>query len=158
MILREWGTQAAQRCDALGHSPSRETIRRPVHSGRGLQVFDKVEEQLRQHLTGRGVADINSLRGLTHRRVAEAEMRHDARAAIDPEKCTNCGLCARVCFKQAPVEADGATRIHTEHCVGCGLCVSVCPQNAICHYIRFLPKTWFLPPISAVSLNIYSGG
>ena len=98
---------------------------------RGLQVFDRVEEQLRQHLAGRGVADINSLRGLTHRRVAEAEMRHDARAAIDPEKCTNCGLCVKVCFKQAPVEADEATRIHTGRCVGCGLCVSVCPQDAI---------------------------
>ena len=98
---------------------------------RGLQVFDRVEEQLRQHLAGRGVADINSLRGLTHRRVAAAEMRHDARAVIDPEKCTNCGLCARVCFKQAPVEADGVTRIRTDRCVGCGLCVSVCPQNAI---------------------------
>ena len=98
---------------------------------RGLQVFDKVEKQLRQHLAGRGVADINSLRGLTHRRVAEAEMRHDARAVIDPEKCTNCGLCARVCFQQAPVERDGVTRVRAERCVGCGLCVSVCPQDAI---------------------------
>ena len=98
---------------------------------RGLQVFDRVEAQLRKHLAERGVADINSLRGLTHRRVAAAEIRYDARAAIDLEKCTNCGLCVRVCFEQAPVEADGVTRIRAERCVGCGLCVSVCPKDAI---------------------------
>ncbi|MDY7078783.1 MAG: 4Fe-4S binding protein [Chloroflexota bacterium] len=98
---------------------------------RGLRVFDRVEGQLREHLAGRGLADINALRGLTHRRVAQEGMRYDARAAIDPDKCTNCGLCARVCFKQAPLEEDGSTRIRAVRCVGCGLCASVCPQSAI---------------------------
>jgi len=100
---------------------------------RGLQVFDRVETQLRQHLADRGIPDINALRGLTHRRIAETEMRHDARAAIDAERCTNCGLCSKVCFKQAPVadEEQGRTWIRVERCVGCGLCVSVCPQQAI---------------------------
>ncbi len=97
----------------------------------GLGVFDRVEKQLRKHLADRDVADINSLRGLTHRKVAEAEMRYDARAVIDPQKCENCGLCVRVCFKQAPLEEDGSTHIRIERCVGCGLCVSVCPQDAI---------------------------
>lgn len=98
---------------------------------RGLQVFDKVEGQLRQHLADRDVADINSLRGITHRKVAEMKTRNDARAIIDQEKCTNCGLCVRVCFHQAPVETNEVTYIRTEHCIGCGLCVSVCPKNAI---------------------------
>ncbi len=98
---------------------------------RGLQVFDRVEDQLRKHLAGRGLADISALRGLTHRRVAQAEMCYDARAVIDPEKCTNCGLCARVCFKQSPIEENGSTRIRAARCVGCGLCASVCPQSAI---------------------------
>ncbi|MDY6875498.1 MAG: 4Fe-4S binding protein [Chloroflexota bacterium] len=98
---------------------------------RGLQVFDRVEGQLRKHLAGRGLGDINVLRGLTHRRVAQAEMRYDARAVIDPEKCTNCGLCSKICFKQAPLEEDGSTWIRSERCVGCGLCVSLCPQNGI---------------------------
>lgn len=97
----------------------------------GLQVFDRVEQQLRQHLADRNVADINSLRGLTHRKVAEMEMRYQDRAVIDAVKCTNCGLCVRVCFKRAPFETADTTRIQIERCVGCGLCVSVCPQNAI---------------------------
>ena len=98
---------------------------------RGLGVFDKVEQRLRKYLAGRGVADINSLRGLTHRRVAEAQQRTDARAVIDVEVCNNCGLCVRVCTRQAPVEVGGITLIQTELCDGCGLCVSVCPQMAI---------------------------
>ncbi len=64
---------------------------------------DKVEERLRQHLAGRGVADINNLRALTHCRVAEAETRHDARAVIDPGKCTNCGW--SVCAGLLPASA-----------------------------------------------------
>jgi dihydroorotate dehydrogenase (fumarate) len=98
---------------------------------RGLRVFDQVEKQVRQHLADRGVADINSLRGLTHRRMAEMEMRHDARAAINPDLCGMCRICERVCFKAAPVEDAGTMRIVTELCVGCGLCVSLCPENAI---------------------------
>jgi len=97
----------------------------------GLQVFDRVEQQLREHLAAREVADINSLRGLTHRSVAETEMQFDGRAVIDEAKCTNCGLCVRVCFQQAPLETEDTTRIRPHLCVGCGLCVSVCPQTAI---------------------------
>jgi dihydroorotate dehydrogenase (fumarate) len=97
----------------------------------GLQVFDQVEEQLRRHLADRNVADINTLRRLTHCKVAEAETHYNDRAMIDEVKCTNCGLCVRVCFQQAPHEVNDTTRIRVEHCVGCGLCVSVCPQEAI---------------------------
>ena len=71
------------------------------------------------------------MRGLTHRRVTQAEMRFDGRAGIDEAKCTNCGLCVRVCFQQAPLETEDMTRIQPDLCVGCGLCVGVCPQRAI---------------------------
>jgi Pyruvate/2-oxoacid:ferredoxin oxidoreductase delta subunit len=99
----------------------------------GLQVFDQVEQQLREHLAGRTVADINGLRGLTHRRIAEMQMQFDGRALIDEARCTNCGLCVRVCFQRAPMEmeTEDTTRIQPQLCVGCGLCVSVCPQGAI---------------------------
>ena len=98
---------------------------------RGNQVFDQVEILLRVYLADREVADINDLRGLTHQRIAEAEQRHDARAVIDPDRCTLCHLCRKVCFKQAPFVAGDTMKIDAELCVGCGLCVSVCPDEAI---------------------------
>ena len=98
---------------------------------RGLQVFDQVEKRLRAYLAGREIADINALRNLTRRKVAAAELRYDARAVIEPELCTNCGLCVRVCFNQAPIEEGERTYIRAELCDGCGLCVSVCPKGAI---------------------------
>jgi dihydroorotate dehydrogenase (fumarate) len=97
----------------------------------GLRVFEQVEDQLRRYLAERGIADINILRQLTQRRVQASETVYGAKAVVDIEACTNCGLCSRVCFQRAPVEADGRTRIQREQCVGCGLCVSVCPQDAI---------------------------
>jgi Pyruvate/2-oxoacid:ferredoxin oxidoreductase delta subunit len=97
----------------------------------GLQVFEQVEHKLRRYLAGRGIADINSLRKLTHRRVQASETIYGAKAIIDVEACTDCGLCTRICFQRAPAEIDGTTRIRRERCVGCGLCVSVCPQDAI---------------------------
>jgi dihydroorotate dehydrogenase (fumarate) len=98
---------------------------------RGLQVFDQVEMLLRVYLADREIADINDLRGFTHRRIAEAEQRHDARAVIDPDLCSLCYLCRKVCFKQAPFVAGDTMKIDAELCVGCGLCVSVCPDEAI---------------------------
>jgi dihydroorotate dehydrogenase (fumarate) len=97
----------------------------------GLEVFGKVSSKLRHYLAARDVADINSLRGLTQKRVAQANLRYDERAVIDPEPCINCGLCARVCFKQAPFESEEKHVINVTRCVGCGLCVSVCPTDAI---------------------------
>jgi len=98
---------------------------------RGLQVFDRVARRLRRHLAGRDIPDINALRGLTHRRVAEAAQRKDARAVIDPDLCGLCRICSTVCFMKAPFEADNTMKIDPELCVGCGLCVSVCPEGAI---------------------------
>lgn len=98
---------------------------------RGLEEFTKVEEQLRKYLAGRGLADINSIRKLTHRLVAQSEARYTDKALIDDDKCENCGACVRVCFKQAPIEQEGRTLVRPEKCVGCGLCVSICPRCAI---------------------------
>ncbi|MBN1315273.1 MAG: 4Fe-4S binding protein [Anaerolineales bacterium] len=98
---------------------------------RGLEEFQKVENQLKKYLAGRELASINNVRKLTHRLVSQAETTTTEKAFIIDEKCENCGTCVKVCFKRAPIQKDDRTWVQVEKCVGCGLCVSVCPTNAI---------------------------
>lgn len=49
-------------------------------------------------------------------------------AFIDAERCTRCGLCARLCRFQA---IDESCVIDPVSCEGCGFCALVCPQEAI---------------------------
>ncbi len=68
---------------------------------------------------------------------------------VDPDKCTVCSFCERVCPVKVPNEFNrglntrkaiyipfpqavpSAYVIDTEHCTKCGLCVKVCPVQAI---------------------------
>lgn len=52
-------------------------------------------------------------------------------AEINPDKCTNCGICAEKCrFKAIPVIKDQYT-ISSLNCEGCGYCEKLCPVDAI---------------------------
>lgn len=53
---------------------------------------------------------------------------------IDESKCTNCGLCARVCFvNYEPFDGRMGTGDAPVLCAACGHCVAVCPTGAIRH-------------------------
>ncbi|MDH4207419.1 MAG: FAD-dependent oxidoreductase, partial [Anaerolineae bacterium] len=61
-------------------------------------------------------------------------------AAVDPEKCTACLTCVRVCPYNVPVIDPGlkgaggvlgAARIEIAACQGCGTCAAECPAKAI---------------------------
>jgi len=53
------------------------------------------------------------------------------KAAVDPEKCGNCGVCQMTCRFDA-IRTNGETRSINEFaCEGCGVCVTVCLQGAI---------------------------
>jgi MinD superfamily P-loop ATPase len=49
-------------------------------------------------------------------------------AQIDPEACTNCGICRQHCRFEAITEQNTIVK---ESCEGCGVCGLVCPENAI---------------------------
>lgn len=53
---------------------------------------------------------------------------------IDESKCTNCGLCVKICFvNYQSAEGKIATRETPLLCAACGHCVAVCPAGAITH-------------------------
>lgn len=98
---------------------------------RGLKVFDKVADGMEQWLADHSIADVNEIRGLTHRRQAQRMITSDKRAVVDLQLCTRCNRCVQSCFKAAPEMTDDGLVIHIERCVGCGLCVSICPAHAL---------------------------
>ena len=55
-------------------------------------------------------------------------------AAVDPEKCNACGLCAKVCPYNAvtvDTKAKLPARVTEAACAGCGTCAAECPTLAI---------------------------
>jgi len=48
----------------------------------------------------------------------------------DPEKCTGCGECFKVCIYDGLKMVKGKA-VHTDNCIGCGNCELVCPNDAI---------------------------
>ncbi|UCH04933.1 MAG: 4Fe-4S binding protein, partial [Candidatus Thorarchaeota archaeon] len=50
---------------------------------------------------------------------------------IDPDKCTACGACKRICpTGAAQGEKEVVHRIEQELCIKCGACHEVCPPKA----------------------------
>jgi MinD superfamily P-loop ATPase len=54
-------------------------------------------------------------------------------AHIDPDKCTQCGLCQELCRFNAVKEL----KVDAISCEGCGFCSHICPVEAIT-----MKKTW----------------
>jgi len=55
-------------------------------------------------------------------------------AEVDPEKCTSCGICAKVCpYNAISVNTHAKTPavVTTVACAGCGTCSAECPADAI---------------------------
>lgn len=51
--------------------------------------------------------------------------------STDREQCTDCGVCADVCYFGARKLAGDRFEILREMCYGCGLCRDVCPEECI---------------------------
>jgi NAD-dependent dihydropyrimidine dehydrogenase PreA subunit/nitroreductase len=50
---------------------------------------------------------------------------------IDKEKCTQCGLCVKICHQRCMALTDSTVTINHELCSTCTQCVAVCPQQAV---------------------------
>jgi len=55
-------------------------------------------------------------------------------AEVNPQECTSCGICAKVCPYNAitvDVRAKTSAHVTTAACAGCGTCAAECPVGAI---------------------------
>jgi MinD superfamily P-loop ATPase len=52
-------------------------------------------------------------------------------AKIDPDKCTNCGVCKEICRFEAISAIGDQHIINPLNCEGCGYCPRICPEDAI---------------------------
>ncbi|HQD91342.1 MAG: 4Fe-4S binding protein [Syntrophomonadaceae bacterium] len=57
---------------------------------------------------------------------------------IDVGKCTNCGICAKVCEFGALVVLSQEVLVFPELCHSCGACVGLCPEKAISEEKRMI--------------------
>ncbi len=66
------------------------------------------------------------------------------RARLDPQTCTECGICRDRCQMEAILfEGTKAVSINENKCIGCGLCVSSCPSGSL-SLVR--KENEFVPP------------
>lgn len=60
--------------------------------------------------------------------------RESGKVRIDPETCSQCGQCARICPAEVLTFEDGKISIQPETllgCIACGHCMMVCPNGAV---------------------------
>jgi len=50
---------------------------------------------------------------------------------ISTDKCSACGLCARVCHESCLTLPGGIPHIDTRYCSTCTQCIAICPQGAL---------------------------
>lgn len=55
--------------------------------------------------------------------------RYERELEYDPEKCTGCGACARICPSQAITMKEGKPVLNREACTLCGKCENFCPAG-----------------------------
>ncbi|MBM3497348.1 MAG: 4Fe-4S dicluster domain-containing protein [Armatimonadetes bacterium] len=108
----------------------------------GYGVAAAMLQGLRDWMETKGYTSLADFRGKAVSRVkgqTQVERRQTVVAAIDPERCTSCGTCVRVCPHGATKDdREGPIRLIAEECSGCGLCGELCPVGAIS--LRSLPE------------------
>jgi len=103
-----------------------------VVMAKGYRWLKKTIKELNEFLDSHGyksaeeVIGIAAKSAMTYAQMAEYPKE---KAVIDPDLCTQCGICINSCFYNALSLEDD--RIIVEDCWGCGVCSCVCPEQAI---------------------------
>ena len=100
----------------------------------GYNISGKWAENMSAWMDQKGYSSIEEMKGIalphiyTTKQVERAP--EGVRAAVDPNKCTKCGVCVRSCFYDAIKLTKVGAVVNNTKCDGCGMCAEVCPHNA----------------------------
>ena len=98
------------------------------------EIITRIINDLHDWMNRKGYESFDQIRGIVLKEITSVEKvaTYPARhAAISRERCTNCGLCQRVCMYRAVSEKRGARWADPKQCDGCGVCQQMCPSKAI---------------------------
>lgn len=84
------------------------------------------------------------LRGITEWGIENSVASANYFARIDPDECTDCGVCEGRCQVNAISSESGIPTVNRTKCIGCGLCVTGCPSGAAS--LERKPEEEIVPP------------
>lgn len=106
----------------------------------GFRIVDDMIDGLSAFMKAKGYRTIEDFKGMAAARTVDwnaLNMNYDLKAAIDSDKCIECGRCHIACedtsHQAIRIDAKpGGGRKFTvidEECIGCNLCMHVCPVS-----------------------------
>ncbi len=101
---------------------------------KGYDFITKMLSDLNNWMDKKGYQSFEDIRGIALKDIATVEELAKLPpkfADINKDKCTNCGICKKVCFYRAISEKDGAHWANRSLCDGCGICQQMCPVSAV---------------------------
>ncbi len=96
----------------------------------GLQIFDKIERDLKVWMSANGYETLDQFRATIHKQEILGD-GWEIIPALEPALCNGCAICEKVCFKQAITMVDKKPVFDYSECVRCGVCITSCPKDAI---------------------------
>lgn len=100
----------------------------------GYARITQIVNDLDRWMQEKGYRSFDDIRGIALKDITTVEKLAElppAFAHIDADRCTNCGLCERICMYRTIREKDGKRVVDVEKCDGCGVCEQCCPVQAI---------------------------
>ncbi len=101
----------------------------------GYEIIERLVKGVADFLKEKGYTSVSQIKGKVSGKAIANNEEIDRRklyvAQIDPDSCTACGVCQKICIYDVPYKDGAVYKIEGQECVGCGLCVKLCPVKAI---------------------------
>ena len=100
----------------------------------GYDAITKIVSDLDDWMMKKGYLSFDEIKGIALSDITSVELlakEEPMFAWIDKDRCTNCGICEKLCFYRGVKQEEGKRTVITHMCDGCGVCEQMCPAKAI---------------------------